>query len=290
MNADQRRHWVRVVLSHTQLTAAQKTVLIALETYADYRDGTHAFPGEENLATLCGLTPRAVRLALARGRELGLIERTAPANHRAGRADVYRLLPTTAIVGLTPPVAEAITGTAVPVDEPITGMVVPVNSSITGTAVPVDQVITGTAVQDHRNGHDTFTGTAVPPTLHAPSNHHSSVVLRQVGTSPEPLAPLAHTSERPSRFCDNHPIGTRDKCGDCANAYSHQKAWDAAAAEADVALAVANDFERRRQRQIIDNCPLGCDEYGRLEVVNAAGDDAMIRCDHGLGLGMAADG
>lgn len=270
MNPDQRRHWVRVVLSHTQLTAAQKTVLIALETYADYRDGTDAYPGEENLARLCGITPRAVRLALARGRELGLIERTLEANHRAGRADVYRLLPTTAIVGLSAPSGDAITGTAVPVDEPITGM-----------RVPVKSVITGTAVQDHRNSDDTFTGTAVPPTLPAPSNHQPPGVLPNRGTSPA-LAVAAHTAIA-SRFCDKHPYGYRGKCGDCGNARTAFNAAQAAAAEQDVALELANDFARRRKLQLINECPLRCAENsGMVEIVDEDGTERLKRCDHGL--------
>lgn len=282
MNPDQRRQWMRVVLGHAQLTAAQKTVLIALETYADYRDGTDAFPGEENLATLCDLTPRAVRQALACGRELGLIERTTPANHRAGRADVYRLVPIAASVGLAAPAGDAITGTAVPVIEPITGTAVPVNNSITGTTVPVNEVFTGTAVHDYRNGHDSFTGTAVPPTLPAPSNHHSPGGLPNRGTSPGVPLTAAHTSERPSRFCDNHPIGTRGKCGDCANAYSHQKAWDAEAAAIDVALATATDFERQRHQQAIAGCPHGCAKnFGWIEVVGPGGQEQLKRCTHG---------
>ncbi|AQT81981.1 hypothetical protein B1R94_26060 [Mycolicibacterium litorale] len=277
MNPEQRRHWMRVVLSHPQLTAAQKTVLIALETYADYRDGTDAYPGEENLARLCGITPRAVRLALARGRELGLIERTLEANHRAGRADVYRLLPTTAIVGLSAPAAEdVITGTAVPVDEPITGM-----------RVPVKSVITGTAVHDHRNGDDTFTGTAVPPTLPAPSNHQPPGVLRQSGTSPALAVAAAHTPIA-SRFCDKHPHGYRGKCGDCANARTAFNAAQAAAAEQDVALELANEFERRRRKQLIENCPRRCDQYGRIEVIDDDGTERLAPCDHQLR--MVADG
>lgn len=289
MNPDQRRQWMRVVLGHAQLTAAQKTVLIALETYADYRDGTDAYPGEENLAKLCGLKPRAVRYALDQGRQLGLIERTAPANHRAGRADVYRLVPTAEtvaaddrITGTAMPVVEGVTGTTMPVNKPITGTAMPVDSPITGTTVPVNKVITGTAVHDHRHGHNSFTGTAMPPTLPTPSKHHSPGGLRNGGTSPAARLAIAHTPDRPSRFCDAHPIGTRDKCPDCANAREHQKAWDAEAAAIDVALAAATDFERRRRQQIIDACPRRCAEnHGRVKIV-IDGVETLAPCDHGL--------
>ena len=189
--------WVRLVLSYdrTVLTGAQKTVLIALETYADYRDGTNAFPGEENLATDTALTTRAVRDAMKRAREIGLIVRTALENPKAGRAAVYRL---------AMPVS---TGIAVPVDNSITGTTIPVDNTITGTPVPVEAAITGTATHHHRNGHVVTTGTAVPPTLHATSNHQG--VVSDWGTSPGQLLADTHTDRPPSRFCDDHPRGTR---------------------------------------------------------------------------------
>lgn len=262
MTPEQRRHWVRVVLSFDPalLTAAQKNVLLALETFADYRNGTNARPGETNLAALCALTPRAVRTALARGRELGLIEQTGLANSRMGLAAVYRLLPNNAVVGFVGPVDHPTTGTAVPVNEPTTGTTVPVNNSTTGTAVHHD-----------RNGHDTTTGTAVPPTLPSPPNHPPNGVLRNPGTSPERAAAITHTEIVPSRFCDDHPLGFRGRCPDCANARTAFDAWQAAAAERDVALAAAEDLERRRRRKLIDNC-LECDDFGR--------DDDLQPCPH----------
>ncbi|CAN5144927.1 hypothetical protein BH11ACT6_BH11ACT6_34660 [soil metagenome] len=156
MTPDQRRLWIRRVLGCPDLTAAQKTVLIALETYADYYDGTNAHPGEINLAEMCGLKVRAVNGALARGQELGLIQQTSPANSRTGRAAVYRLLPPLAAV----PTAAATTGTAMPVD-----------NVTTGTAMPVNEPTTGTATHHDRHRHDTTTGTAMPPTLQAPSKY-----------------------------------------------------------------------------------------------------------------------
>ncbi|ORA60473.1 hypothetical protein BST26_21500, partial [Mycolicibacterium insubricum] len=99
-----RRLWVRAVLAATGLTAAAKTVLLALETFADFNDGTNAHPGEVQLALAADLKQRAVREALKRGQELGFIEKTdSSANKRRGIADVYRLVP------------QSITGTAMPV-------------------------------------------------------------------------------------------------------------------------------------------------------------------------------
>ena len=247
MTPERRRLWVRAVLGCLDITAAQKTVLIALETFADYRDGTNAHPGEGNLAQICGLTTRAVRTALAKAQDLGFIERTGAPNSRVGRAAVYRL---------TAP--DATTGTAVPV-----------NNFTTGTAVPVNNSTTGTAVHHDRNGHDTTTGTAVPPTLQPPSNHHG--VSPQSGTSPRDDHDGTHTDEPPSRFCDRHPHGTRDDCGGCGNARTAFAAWKAAhnAAAADGARAA--ELERRRRRQLIENCP-HCDDFGRT--------DDLEKCQH----------
>ena len=249
---DQRRKWVRRVIGSDDLTSTQKNVLLALETYANYRDGTNAHPGEIKLAEDCGITTRAVRTALKRCRELGLIEQTADENPRAHLAAVYRI-----------------------VILPTTGTAVPVNNSTTGTAVPVNNSTTGTATSPPPEQRflppESFTGT--------------TRVLPQSGTSPEPLAAVAHTSQRPSRFCANHPIGTEKRCPDCANAREHQKAWDAQAAANDVAVAAANDFARRRQLQLISECPLRCRENsGMVEVLADDGITTLElkRCDHGL--------
>lgn len=260
---ERRRQWIRRVLGCTDLSAAQRNVLLALETFADYLDGSNAHPGETNLAEICGLTTRAVRTALSRGCELGLIKKTANENPRASRAAVYRLVLS----------GEPITGTAVPVKEPITGTAVPVNNSTTGTAVPVYNPITGTAVpvynSHHRNGHDTITGTAVPPTKSCTNN---SGVLRNSGTSPEPRITEDTHPEPPSRFCDEHPMGTRDNCGNCANARTAFNAWQAHQAVRDVEIAQA-DTRRRHEQRI--NCPW-CHGTNLRDI----GDDLVEKCDH----------
>jgi hypothetical protein len=91
MNREQHRRWRRYVFGCTDLTVAQRLVLLALETYADFPEGTNARPGEERLAEDCRLTKRAVDAALSQGRQLKLIEQTARANPKRGRTAVYRL-------------------------------------------------------------------------------------------------------------------------------------------------------------------------------------------------------
>lgn len=96
MTPEQRRFWRRRVFGDAELTAAQKIVLLALETFADYTDGTNARPGVAILAEMCGLKTRAVEAALQRGRRLGLIERTDRANPKRRLAACYRLVSTCA--------------------------------------------------------------------------------------------------------------------------------------------------------------------------------------------------
>ena len=93
MDRDQRRHWRRYVIGCADLTPAQRIVLLALETFADFPSGTNARPGGAVLAEMCELSRRAVELALGRGRELNLICQTVRANPKAHRAAVYRLVP-----------------------------------------------------------------------------------------------------------------------------------------------------------------------------------------------------
>jgi hypothetical protein len=92
MNKEERRHWHACVFS-ADMTPGERLVLLALETFTDYPDGTNAWPGEEKLAEMCRCSTRTVERALHQGAELKLIEQTAPAIPKAGRAAVYRLLP-----------------------------------------------------------------------------------------------------------------------------------------------------------------------------------------------------
>lgn len=94
MTPTQWRSWRRHVLAHSELTAAQKLVLLALETFADYPAGTNARPGVVRLAETCGLKIRVVEGTLTLARQLELIEQTARANPKRGRAACYRLIST----------------------------------------------------------------------------------------------------------------------------------------------------------------------------------------------------
>lgn len=94
MTPEQRRAWRRRVFAESELTAAQKLILLALETFADYPEGTNARPGVAILAEMCSLKTRVVEAALHEGRRLDLIERTARANPKRGQAACYRLVST----------------------------------------------------------------------------------------------------------------------------------------------------------------------------------------------------
>jgi hypothetical protein len=94
VNREQRRQWRRYVFGCDGLTLAQRFVLLALETFADFPDGTNARPGRMALAEMCGCGERVVDSALHHGRRLELIEQTERANPKLGRVAVYRLLST----------------------------------------------------------------------------------------------------------------------------------------------------------------------------------------------------
>jgi hypothetical protein len=78
------------------------------------------------------------------------------------------------------------------------------------------------------------------------------------------LLGVAHTDRPPSRFCTNHPNGTPERCGDCANARTAFKAWQEAEDELEQNRADALDADRRMIRDAIDNCDQ-CDDFGRTD-------------------------
>lgn len=112
MTPDQRRDWRRRVFGHRELTAAHKVVLLCLETYADYRDGANARPGNDTLAASCLVDEKTIRRSLDAGARLGLIEMTAPANPKAHKAAVWRLISS----GLQSPVDSVSSGLHSPVE------------------------------------------------------------------------------------------------------------------------------------------------------------------------------
>lgn len=252
---ENRRKWMRLVLRMptAELSASCKTVLLALESYADYRDGTGAHPGEQNLAEAAGVDVRTVRRALAAGRSLALIKQTAAANPKAGKAAEYSLT--------LPGQPGGSTGHACPVNNSTTGQASPVNNSTTGHDSPVE---TG----HHRTGMSFQPDTGVLP----PKPYTNNLgVLRNWGTSPAPhIAEDTHTAQ-PSRFCDEHPLGTPDDCGKCANARTAFNAWQAHQAGIDVEISEAAS---RRRHQLRVNCPW-CQGTNWLPDTEPA-----IKCDH----------
>lgn len=219
--------WTRLVL-RADLSAAGKTVLLALSTYAHYGNGTGAFPGEELLATDTGLDVRTVRRALTAGRAQALIEQTARANPKGGTAAVYRL---------TFPR---------PLDNVSSGHHSPVNSASTGHLSPVE-------TDHHRTAVSFQPDSGVPPPR--PYTNTNSGVFRDLGTEP---SARSTTTTPPSPFCDAHPQGTRRPCGACANARVSAAAWQAGHAQ-----AAAADAQYRRERRAA--CPW-CEGRGVREV------------------------
>ncbi|MDV3136756.1 hypothetical protein [Mycobacterium sp. 29Ha] len=232
--------WRRRVIV-ADLSPVRKLVLLALETFADYRDGTNAHPGERVLADMCNLTTRAVRDALACGRDLGLIERTDVANPKRGKSDVYRMVTT---------------GTTVPVEPPTTGTAVPVNN------------------RHHRNGHDITTGTATtsppePPFL--PPTQAPTQAPRgespQPGTSPAAAAPDTNRPA-PNPSANGKPATPQpdpfddDRTGDRSGPF----------AEAAAATAAPPNPTALAELEPPTRCPTHASWQGRVPDCGACGD------------------
>lgn len=163
MTPEQRRAWRRRVFAfaNADLRPAQKIVLLALETFADYPAGTNARPGINNLAAMCALDERTARYALKAGERLRLIERTARANPKRSLAAVYRLLPQPVSTGPLDPVDEVSTGSVDPLE--------PAFNRIESLFLP-DQI-------------DVSTGPLDPPTNPYQPNNHQESALSKSGTS-----------------------------------------------------------------------------------------------------------
>ena len=268
MTGTQWHRWTRCVLGSDSLTDAQKLVLLALQTFADYPAGTNARPGVATLAVACGLKERAVRYALEAGERLKLIEQTGPANPKRGHAATYRLISS---------------GTAMPVE---------IISS--GNSVPVENGSRGTAMHFQPARRDISSGTGVPPTYSDRLNK-PSVWSPEPGTSPrEPHQPRddTHTSqqsansngaarpERPPESCPAHPSGTTERCGDCANYRRVAAAWDRAQAEETAAHVERVRAEVAAEAKRIDDCTV-CDEVGHVSVYDDDGNELGVRrCEH----------
>lgn len=98
---------------------------------------------------------------------------------------------------------------------------------------------------------------------------------------PDPTRPLVVTKEgvypvgsgpdsthTPTPFCDNHPGGTRSRCGDCANARRVFEAWEAQQGDREREAAEAAAADRSAIRAAIDDCD-DCDDFGRLDDLTA---------------------
>lgn len=110
------------------------------------------------------------------------------------------------------------------------------------------------------------TGIPIPiPTL---SSNES--VSSPVGAGPDD----AHT---PKPFCDNHPGGTRQRCGDCANARREYENWQADTAERNAGANAALAAELADIRAAIDQCTNGCDSYGRLDDLSPCPNHRTLR-------------
>lgn len=181
MTPAQRREWRKHVLSgDSGLTPTQRCILMTLQERADYGDGTNAWGGAQSLADECGVTKRAVKVALNCGQDLNLIRRTDAERgdqpHR-GHAAVYRLLPLVAGVHRYAPVNPGAPGG--------------VNRRTPGRCTPV------------------------PPTKSIPN---PSPGVRESGTSPRAAIALVGDSPALSPFCAEHPEGTARRCTPCGDA------------------------------------------------------------------------
>ncbi|BBZ22822.1 helix-turn-helix domain-containing protein [Mycolicibacter hiberniae] len=251
MNREQRRDWRRHVLGCTELTATQRLVLLALETFADYPAGTNARPGVANLADMCRFGERVVKSALERGRRLKLIEQTARANPKLGLAAVYSLLPAP-------------------------------TSKCTSVHLETDFKVHDRTFQGARN--DVSRCTTVPPTNPYQSSNTKERGSPQPGTSPdEPrqltdLSPQKLSNSNTSERCPAHAhIDYDDDVPPCRACKALRLAAEklTAATAADVEQSRA--AESRARRDAINSCP-HCDDNGLINI----DDDSTIvkRCTH----------
>jgi hypothetical protein len=239
------------VFGHPDLTPAQKLILLALETYADYPEGTNARPGVVRLAETCGLGVRVVEGALTRGRQLELIDQTGRANPKRGLAACYRLVSTRTSVQ--------------------------VESSSTRTDLQVESEFQPARIAFQPARSEVSTRTLVQPTnpLTPIQNTEEGAHARPTPSTsgPDQSSDLALTSSRqslngngndlptpPPIYCTLHPQGTATSCPPCGDARRNREAWD-------------QNRARRRQNTLaaihseIAACP-NCDQNGLTEPDN----------------------
>lgn len=93
---------------------------------------------------------------------------------------------------------------------------------------------------------------------------------RAQGAAPPPAEPLP--DKEPPRYCNRHPGGTTDRCGDCGDARKAHERWQTGQTQRAAEAAQA-------KRNAIARCAL-CDEAGWLLDSDGLPNDDGIRCDH----------
>lgn len=187
--------WIDVV-RRAQISRTVHSVAMTMASYADYGTGRNIHPGVARLAVDCKLTYKSVKAAIAKLRDVGLIE-LVEASPRRGWADNYRLIfhpdlhdrvvirspsEQTAEIekvrsanrgAYKPKTDDSLRGTAYPADEnaePVD------NSDLRGTGYPADDADPETSagygvpadLPSAGYGDANLRGTPSPPTTHAP--------------------------------------------------------------------------------------------------------------------------
>lgn len=285
MDARRWHQWCRAVLSHPGLTPGQKNVLRALAEFADYPQGTNAHPGVEVLAQACCCGVRVVKYALVRGRRLGLIEQTAPANVKRGRAAVYRLLPALVTTCTSVHLVEAnqvheSTRTGARNDTTKCTSVPPTDSLPAHDRGSAREGEAPPTPDPHQPGDDPAKQSANRQTSAAPAGAPPRPDPRFVAAPPVTGAPGKRELEpdpEPSQFCDRHPESTNDPCRACGQARETHEAWKARQSSRRRALAEVRAADTAACAE--------CDEEGWLVRPHGLAEDLPddgleVRCPH----------
>ncbi len=209
----------------------------------------------------CGLTERAVETALKRGRELGLIQRTANGFKR--HAAVYRLVPIPNTLH---------SGAGQQADSPHGGAGQNSDSPHGDAGKETDSP----------HGGASLTRTAVPPTTSGP---HKRRGLRYGGTElddPDAYAITPASGHRQSANGNTLPMRCARHAHVAPDAWVGENCRDCAALRK---AATASEAERKRAAvQVIRDCP-DCDDLGRIEV-----DDGLKPCPRHISWAQAQGG
>lgn len=112
-----------------------------------------------------------------------------------------------------------------------------------------------------------------------PTPPHPLVVTRESVYPVGSGSPATHTESAPPKFCDAHPQGTRQRCGDCANARIVFQAWESDRVEREASAQKSAAASRAQSKALIDECP-ECDPGGWLLGPDGDPVEPAIRCDH----------